>query len=141
MYDKETVELAMAALSWGMRPAQVARELGIGDTTVRCWADGGLPRSAAGKPVDSPLRERPRGAGMGGNRHRGGDGAEAREAVPAAERAAELEAMSAPELRELVLSLEMDVAIARAEAEILKKTRAPTRRPSRARRGLRWPAP
>lgn len=123
MYDKETVELAMAALSWGMRPAQVARELGVGDTTVRSWADGGLPHSAAGKPVDSPQRDRPRGAGMGKRKGKGEgeDRAGARDAASAAERAAELEAMSAAELRELVLSLEMDVAIARAEAEILKK--------------------
>ncbi len=37
MYDRETVELALLGLSEGMSAAAVARDLGLGDTTVRGW--------------------------------------------------------------------------------------------------------
>ncbi len=135
MYDSEMVELALLGLSEGMTPAEVARDLGISGTTVRDWGHGLLPRSLTGKPLESGLRTaagraeagmgcssgKPGKPGKRGREQRAGAAAEERARMGAAERAAALEGMSADELREMVLGLEMDVAILEQTVDILKK--------------------
>ncbi len=117
MYDRETVELALLGLSEGMSAAAVARDLGLGDTTVRDWASGALPRSVTGKALDSSRRRRARKrAEEAGMAKRGkaskGDGDV---------RADDASSMTEEQLRARVRDLEMDVAILEQEIEILKK--------------------
>ena len=53
MHDRETVELALAALGEGMTHAEAAELVGASERSVYRWAGGRLPRSCAGRPWGS----------------------------------------------------------------------------------------
>ncbi|MCF2620677.1 IS3 family transposase [Collinsella tanakaei] len=53
MHDRETVELALAALGEGMTHAEAAELVGASERSVYRWAGGRLPRSCAGRPPGS----------------------------------------------------------------------------------------
>ena len=53
MHDRETVELALAALGEGMTHAEAAELVGASERSVYRWAGGRLPRSYTGRPWGS----------------------------------------------------------------------------------------
>lgn len=61
MYDRETVELALWAVSEGLSHRAAGELVGVPHATVAAWASGQLPRSVTGKPVRRPRK-------MGGGR-------------------------------------------------------------------------
>lgn len=61
MHDRETVELALWAVSEGLSHRAAGELVGVPHATVAAWASGQLPRSVTGKPVRRPRK-------MGGGR-------------------------------------------------------------------------